>query len=141
MLKESVLNLGRAKHRRTLDKVGGVSTVIGAGSRFVGEISGKENIVIHGEIEGDCNLQGTVVVEEGAKWIGTITASNIIIAGFVQGDVIATEKLEITSSSVIEGNLSGPVIAVAEGAIIKGKMEMTDGEIKHFTDRRAPRDD
>jgi len=140
MMNHSVLKLGTKKHRRTLDKVGGISTVIGAGSKFVGEISGEENIVIHGEIDGDCDLQGTVVVEEGAKWKGTVKASNVIIAGLVEGDVIATEKLELASTAVIEGNLSGPVIAVAEGAVIKGGMRMTDRkDVTHFTDKRTSR--
>jgi len=139
MVNDSVLVLGKKKHRRTLDKVGGVSTVIGAGSKFVGEISGQENIVIHGEVEGDCNLQGTVVVEEGAKWTGTIMASNIIVAGLVQGEIIAKDKLELVSTAVIEGNLVGPVIAIAEGAVIKGNMHMSDGsEVTHFTDKRVP---
>jgi len=138
MINDSVLFLGKKKHRRTLDKVGGVSTVIGAGSKFVGEISGKENIVIHGEIDGNCDLQGTVVVEEGAKWVGIIKASNVIIAGMVQGEIVATEKLELASSAVIEGNLTGPVIAVAEGAVIKGNMHMSSGsEVTHFTDKRS----
>lgn len=139
-MKDTVLQLGKKKHRRTLDQVGGISTVIGAGNKFVGEISGEENIVIHGEIEGDCDLQGTVVVEEGAKWLGTVKASNIIIAGLVKGDIIATQKLELTSTAVIEGNLSAPVIAVAEGAVIKGGMRMSDGkDVTHFTDKRVPR--
>jgi len=138
MIKDAVLQLGKKKHRRTLDKVGGVSTVIGAGSKFVGEISGEENIVIHGQIEGNCNLQGTVVVEEGAKWTGTIYASYVIIAGYVKGDVTAEEKLELASSAEIDGNLSGPVIAVAEGAVIKGSMKMTKGsQVTHFKDKRT----
>ena len=141
MIKDAVLQLGKKKHRRTLDKVGGVSTVIGSGSKFVGEISGEENIVIHGQIEGDCNLQGTVVVEEGAKWIGTIKASNVVIAGYVKGDISAKEKLELASTAEIEGNLAGPVIAVAEGAIIKGNMQMTEGaKVTHFKDQRGSRD-
>jgi len=139
-MSESVLKLGRKKHRRTLDKVGGVSTVIGSGSIFVGEITGAENIIIHGEIRGDCDLQGTVVVEEGAKWVGTVRASNVIIAGLVEGNIIATDKLELASTAVIAGDLSGPVIAIAEGAVIKGGMKMTNVEgVTHFTDKRAPR--
>lgn len=138
MINDSVLQLGKKKHRRTLDKVGGISTVVGAGSKFVGEISGAENVVIHGQIEGDCDLSGTVVVEEGAKWVGTVNASNIIIAGTVIGDINATEKLELASSAVIEGNLKGPVIAVAEGAVIKGNMHMSQGgQVTHFKDKRT----
>lgn len=139
MVNDTVLKLGKKKHRRTLDKVGGVSTVIGVGSRFVGEISGEENIVIHGQVEGDCDLAGTVVVEEGAQWTGTIKASNVIIAGLVTGNVMATEKLELASTAQIDGNLTGPVIAVAEGAVIKGNMVMNDGSnVTHFTDKRLP---
>jgi cytoskeletal protein CcmA (bactofilin family) len=135
------LQLGKQKQRRTLDKVDDTSTtIIAAGSKIVGEISGDDNIVIQGEVVGDCNLQATVFVEDGGKWVGTINASNIVIAGLVEGDVVASEKLEFAATGRIEGNLTAPFIAVAEGTEILGNMHMNEGtEVKRYTDKRTPR--
>lgn len=137
MANEAVLILGKKKHRRTLDKVGGVSTVIGEDTTFEGNFSGTENIVVYGRVKGDCNLQGTVVVEEGAHWKGTLSAENVIIAGRVQGEVIATGKLELAHTAKIIGELRGPVIAVAEGAVIEGNMHMTEkSELMRYVEKR-----
>ena len=89
---------------------------------------------------GDCNLQSTVIIEDGGKWVGTINSSIAVIAGLVEGDVVASEKLEFAATGRIEGNLTAPFIAVAEGAEIKGDMHMSEGtEVKRYTDKRTPR--
>lgn len=134
------MHLGKQKQRRTLDNIDSTSTIIAAGSKVVGEISGEDNIVVQGEVVGDCNLQATVFIEDCGKWVGTIKASIIVIAGLVQGDVIASEKLEFSTTGRIEGNLTAPFIAIAEGAEIQGTMHMNEGtEVKRFTDKRTPR--
>lgn len=138
MANESVLDLGRKKKRRTLDKLGGISTVIGADSKFEGNFSGEENFVIYGKVEGNCDLAGTVVVEENANWKGNIMAENVIIAGQVEGEVVARNKLELAPTAKIIGDLMGPIIAIAEGAVIQGNMHMTGkGEVTHFMEKRA----
>lgn len=135
---DSVLELGTKKQRRTLDKVGGISTVIGAGAIFTGKLRGAENYVIYGMIEGDCNLDGTLVIEEGGRWLGRIKALNVIIAGEVTGDVFAEKKLELAPTAKIKGTLTGPVIVIAEGAVIEGSIKMTSGaQPIRIVERRA----
>lgn len=135
---DAVLELGKKKQRRTLDKVGGISTVIGAGAVFTGQFRGTENYVIYGAIEGDCDLDGTVVVEEGGRWRGQITAANVIIAGDVTGDVIARVKVELAPTAKISGSIAGPVVAIAEGAVVEGKIKMTSSaQPVHFVERRG----
>ena len=58
-------------------------------------------------------------------WKGTIKAADIIIAGRVVGDIVASGKVEITDSARITGTVSGEAIAVAEGAIVEGVMKTT----------------
>lgn len=135
---DAVLDLGKKKQRRTLDKVGGISTVIGAGAVFVGKFRGTENYVVYGLIEGDCELDGTVVVEEGGRWHGQISASNVIIAGEVKGDVVATTKVELAPTARIAGSISGPVVAIAEGAVVQGSIKMTSSaQPVRFVERRG----
>lgn len=137
-MSDSVLELGTKKQRRTLDKVGGISTVVGAGATFTGNFKGTENYVIYGTIIGDCNLDGTVVVEEGGLWRGNITAQIVVIAGELHGDVVAHKKIELAQTAKIIGSISGPTVAVAEGAVIEGAIKMTSGATPvRFVDRRA----
>jgi len=58
------LLLGRSKGRRTLDKVEGFSTCIGADSVFKGTFSGPGHCIVHGKVEGQCDMEGTLIVGE-----------------------------------------------------------------------------
>ncbi len=137
MMKSTVLDLGTKQNRRTLDRVGGVSTVIGAGSTFKGDLHGKENFVIYGQVEGNSDIEGALVLEEEGKWKGTLKGRYVIVAGAVDGDVIANEKIELAPTAKVTGNVVAPVIAIAEGAVVQGQMKMVGGkDATHFTDQR-----
>ncbi len=136
----SVLELGKARHRRTLDKVGGIATIIGTDSTFIGILRGKDNVVVLGKIEGECDLDATLLLEEPGRFEGNIVAENVIIAGEVRGNVMARNKLEIASSARIIGDVSGEVIAIAEGASIDGQMRTAGTQpVERFTEKREPK--
>ena len=113
------------KSRRLRDQPAGPATLISAGCKFSGVISGDGDFLINGEIEGDCDLVGTVTLAKNGLWRGTIKAGNVIVAGHVDGDIVAGEKVEITESARITGTVSAEAIAVAEGAIVEGVMKTT----------------
>jgi len=133
---EPKINLASNKGRRSLDGVDGFTTSIGPGSIFTGTIGGSGHTIVLGTVEGSSELDGTLVVGEGGRWIGDITAKHIVIAGQVAGALVAREKMEIVCTAKIRGSLSSPVIAIAEGAVHEGEIHM--GEVKHFTDQRDP---
>lgn len=133
------MNLGRSKGRRTLDKVEGFSTVIGKDSYFTGTIGGAGNFIIQGKVEGDCDIEGTIVIAESGHWVGNITAACVLIAGAVEGDVIAREKMEIVSTARIRGKITSSVLAIAEGAIHEGVIAMASKpDFTRFKDKRNP---
>jgi cytoskeletal protein CcmA (bactofilin family) len=134
MAKEPTINLGRAKGRRTLDKVEGFATTIGPEAHFIGTIDGKGHYIVHGRVEGDCNLNGTLVIGEHGVWQGDIVAENILVAGRIEGAVRARDKMEMISTAHIQGSLTAPIIAIAEGAIHEGEVQM--GEVRRFTAQR-----
>ncbi|WP_455211292.1 bactofilin family protein [Kaarinaea lacus] len=135
------MNLGRSKGRRTLDKVEGFSTVIGKDSHFQGTIGGAGNYIIQGKVEGDCNIEGTMVIAESGHWVGNISAACVLIAGTVDGDVTANEKMEIISTARIKGKITSVVLAIAEGAIHEGVVAMTARpDVKRFKDKRDTSD-
>lgn len=124
--------------RRIQDSADGSATYIAQGSRFTGTLSGKGAFVFSGEFEGDCEIEGPVTLAAGGRWKGTLRATDIVIAGTVDGDVVATQRVEIAGSARITGSLSGHSIAVAEGAVIEGELRVTSGaESKHFSEKRS----
>jgi cytoskeletal protein CcmA (bactofilin family) len=114
-------------NRRIQDSVSGPTTFIAPGTKIVGTITGKGPYVFCGTIEGNCDIDGPTTLAAGGKWQGTMRATDIVVAGTVQGDVIAKQRVEIAGTARVTGSLSGNSIAVAEGAVIEGEIKVTSG--------------
>jgi len=126
-----------SQSRRLRDRSAGPATLISEGCKISGLITGDGDFQISGEIDGDCDLKGTVTLSKNGAWTGTIKAGNVIIAGFVEGDIVATGKVEITETARISGTVSGEAIAVAEGAVVEGVMQTTGrAEPQEFVEKR-----
>lgn len=117
--------MNETKRRRLRDRASGVATLINEGCKITGLIGGNGDFLVNGEIEGDCDVSGTVTLARDGRWVGTIKADSVIISGHVEGDVFAHGKVEITASAKIAGTVSGDAIAVAEGAVVEGVMKTT----------------
>lgn len=115
--------MNEPKRRRLRDRPSGAATLINAGCKITGSIGGTGDFLINGEVDGDCDVNGTVTLAQNGLWQGTIKADTVIVSGHVEGDVIAAGKVEITASAKIVGTVSGEAIAVAEGAIVEGIMK------------------
>lgn len=126
-----------SRARRIGDKSTGSATLISEGCKITGVISGDGNYLISGEVDGDCEVSGTITLAKGCLWTGTIQATNVIVSGDVEGDIVADGKVEITDTARISGTVSGEAIAVAEGAVVEGVMRTTGKEEpKEFVEKR-----
>lgn len=123
--------------RRLRDRSSDAATLINEGCKISGLVTGSGSYLINGEIDGDCDLDGTVTLARNGLWKGTIKAANVIVAGQVDGDIVAAGKVEITDTARITGTVSGEAIAVAEGAVVEGVMKTTGpGEPVEFVEKR-----
>ena len=130
--------MNEAKRRRLRDRVSGAATLINEGCKITGAIGGNGDFLINGEIEGDCDIDGTVTLARNGLWRGTIKAGTVIISGHVEGDIIAAGKVEIAASAKIIGTVNGDAIAVAEGAVVEGIMKTTgQAEPTEFVEKRS----
>ena len=124
--------------RRLRDSTSGKATLIYEGCKINGELTGTGDFVIHGEIVGDCEIDGTVTLADSGYWQGSIRANNVIVAGHVEGDVYANGKVEITTTAKIIGTVTAEAIAVAEGAVVEGAMKTTGkSEPLEFVEKRG----
>ncbi len=126
------------RKRRILDQNQGPTTFVAADTEITGTIKGKGAYIFCGTVDGDCSIEGPVTLAAGGVWRGTMRGEDLIIAGEVDGDVIAAQRVEVSGTAKIAGSLSGHSIAVAEGAIIEGEIKVTSGEPPvRFEERRT----
>lgn len=101
-----------------------INTIIGKGTVITGDFTARCSVRLDGTIEGEVNVDGTLIVGAAGKINGSIEAASAIIGGEVYGDVNAPEKIEITSTAKVIGNLKTNIIVIDEKAIFQGGCDM-----------------
>ena len=103
-----------------------VTSVLGSGINWKGNLSGTGGVRIEGALEGDVTLRGLLVVGETGRITGqSLRANVVIVAGAVRGD-ITCEKLEIRSTGRVWGDVITAAFATEEGAFLRGQMRMEE---------------
>lgn len=103
----------------------GRSATLGATIKVKGDISGDENLLIEGQVEGTVNLAShELTVGKSGKVHADVTAKVIRIDGEVHGDITGKEKVFISSTSHINGNIVTPKMTLEEGARFKGSIDI-----------------
>ncbi len=125
------------KNRRTLDQIE-FATVIGEHTVYRGDFTGDDSYLVKGQVRGKCDIAGHLVLWPTARWTGDIAATHVVIAGEVVGDVYASAKLELKSTARIRGNITSPVIAMAQGALYDGEIRMRPRpQLVRFNEKRS----
>ncbi|MGY8795309.1 MAG: bactofilin family protein, partial [Woeseiales bacterium] len=124
-------------NRRLRDIAAGPGTLVSEGCKIEGLVTGRGNYMINGEIEGECDIDGSITVAKSGYCKGVVKANTVIVAGIVDGDIIAVGQVEIINTAKIIGTITGDAIAVAEGAIVEGIMKITGNNNPHrFIEKR-----
>jgi cytoskeletal protein CcmA (bactofilin family) len=103
-----------------------ITSVLGNGVVWNGQIAGSGGVRIEGVFEGEIALRGVLVVGE----TGRITCTNlrahlVVVAGVVNGDITA-EKVEIRRTGKVLGNVSAVSFSTEEGAFLRGQIRMEE---------------
>ncbi|MDH4273674.1 MAG: polymer-forming cytoskeletal protein [Gammaproteobacteria bacterium] len=101
-----------------------MTMTIPAGTTFKGELYSKGRIKVDGNMEGHGHIDGVLWLADGSRWKGTITADVVVIAGTVEGEVVARSKLEVLPPARIIGRLTSPSIVILAGARVTGQLHM-----------------
>ena len=101
-------------------------TIIGSTVKVEGDFVGKGNIVVEGEVAGSLKTDGEVRVGVRAIIRANISAGSAIVAGTVHGNVLVTDRLDLTESAVVDGDITAKSISMSPGAIFNGTCTMED---------------
>jgi cytoskeletal protein CcmA (bactofilin family) len=116
-------------------------TVIGPGTTVRGDLTSGDAVEIHGRLEGDCRTSAHCVVGEGARVVGSIEATGIVVAGEIEARVLAADKVEIRASARVRASVTARVITIADGAFFEGSVQMqgqdAPGGPVFFKERRS----
>lgn len=91
-----------------------------------GELTAGEDLVVGGRVEGAVALSNhTLTVLDGGEVHANVVANSVIVLGTIVGNVEASERLELREASTVLGDVTAPRIAMADGAIVNGTIEMS----------------
>ncbi|MBI4263965.1 MAG: polymer-forming cytoskeletal protein [Acidobacteria bacterium] len=98
---------------------------IGKSVVIKGELNGSEDLTIEGHVEGKIELKDHVLtIGPNGKIKAQVFAKSVIVLGEVNGNVTATEKVDIRDGGSVDGDLVSPKVAIAEGAHFRGSVDM-----------------
>ena len=104
---------------------------IGKSVVIKGELSGSEDLTLEGQAEGRIDLKDNVLtIGPNGKIKAEIFAKAVVVLGEVVGNVTASEKVDIRDHGSVEGDISAPRVAIAEGAHFRGSVDMQRGGTK-----------
>jgi cytoskeletal protein CcmA (bactofilin family) len=96
-----------------------------------GEISGAESLYIDGRIEGKLSLpDNRVTIGRNGTVQANITAREVVVMGKVSGNIECSDRVDIRSEGVVNGDVSTMRISVEDGAVLKGGIEVRSSEQK-----------
>ena len=104
---------------------------IGKSVIIKGELSGSEDLTIEGQVDGKIELNNnTLTIGTNAKIKAQVFAKTVVVLGEVTGNITASEKVDIRDNGSVDGDITSPKVAIAEGAHFRGAIDMNRGGVR-----------
>ena len=118
--------------------------MIGPSITIKGDVSGDEDLVIQGRIEGKVNLgQHNVTIGPDGRVKADVHGRTVIVEGEVEGDLRAQEQIILRQTAKVLGSITAPRVSLEDGAVFRGGIEMDSSgkSLKSAAERVAPKND
>jgi cytoskeletal protein CcmA (bactofilin family) len=104
---------------------------IGQGVTIEGRIISRQDIRIDGHVRGEIEVgQHELVLGAGSEVKGAVNARSVLVGGTLEGDVTATERLQVQSTGVLLGDVVAPRLIIQDGGLLRGKAEVAGSRQK-----------
>ena len=99
---------------------------------FRGEVKGSEDLTVDGHVEGTIGLsENRLTIGPNANVKADLSAKDVLILGHVQGNIVATGRVELRAGCVVEGDVKAMRLAVEDNAVFRGKVDLSQGAKGH----------
>ena len=96
-----------------------------------GEVKGSEDLIVDGRVEGTVNLsESRLTIGPTANVAANLSAKDILILGQVQGNLVASGRVELRAGCQVEGDIRALRLAVEDNAVFRGKVDLTQAVSK-----------
>ena len=109
---------------------GTAETIVGTSVKLKGNLNSDGDITIDGSVNGEVKTKGSVNIGPNAQVIANVKAKIVVVSGTVQGNIEAHERLTLTETGRVYGDIIANVLSISAGAIFTGKSNMME-KIKH----------
>jgi cytoskeletal protein CcmA (bactofilin family) len=104
---------------------------IGKSVVICGEVKGSEDLIVDGRIEGTISLaESRLTIGPNASVAADLAARDVLILGHVQGNVVASGRVELRAGCSVEGDIRALRLAIEDNAVFRGKVDLTQGAAK-----------
>jgi len=104
-----------------------------------GEVKGGEDLIVDGRVEGTIQLaENRLTIGPNADVAADLAARDVLVLGKVQGNVTATGRVELRAGCVLEGDVRAYRLAIEDNAVLRGKVDLTQGTGKPGEPASAP---
>ena len=107
-----------------------IKAYMGEDTIFNGLLNFTGTVRIDGKFEGQVITEDTLIIGETGHLMAEISAGTIICMGYVEGNLMASQKIEIHSTSKVVGNIKSPALNIELGGVFDGTCDMTGKETK-----------
>lgn len=101
-----------------------ITAIIGKGAEFEGRLIFEGIVRIDGGFKGEIFTRDTLILGQESKVEAQIDADTVLIAGYVEGEIRATNRVEILSTGYVRGSIHSPVLRIEEGGLFDGTTQM-----------------
>ena len=99
---------------------------IGKSVVICGEVKGSEDLIVDGRVEGTVSLtECRLTIGPNANVSADLSAKDVLIMGHLQGNVVASGRVELRAGCSVEGDIRALRLAVEDNAVFRGKVDLT----------------
>lgn len=101
------------------------TSIIGQSITITGDITADEPLTIAGRVDGTISIPGhSITINDAGQVKGDLEADAVIVSGHVTGSIVATSRIAVKATAIIDSDLSAPVLRVEEGAEVRGILDI-----------------
>ena len=109
------------------DDLGEINTLLGYGTEFNGKLTFQGTVRIDGAFSGEIRTDDVLIIGDGAEVKAEIDVSTLIIrGGTVEGNIKASQLVEIHAPGKLVGNIVSPQLFIEKGVVFQGECRMDE---------------